>query len=183
MTAALLIEQLEAVPPGTPVVMALSPGDLGPALPCVATDTVAYFEGELFPDFGDPGDEDTPAEATSVISMTPLQNMCHELRFTTLPTWAELVDRDKEAAVKFWDFVESQGHDDARDHHPARFKDEPLLVNLTRVEACDYSDRTGAALAGVSADWVETALIRAALGQTEWERLQGTWPNKVKTTH
>ena len=177
MTASMLIEQLQAVPPELPVVIALSPGEPGPGMPCVMTDTLAFLEGELFPDFSDPGGENTPPEAVSVVALAPLQNMCHELRFYTLQIWAELVDKDKKAAVKYWDFCESLGHDEAREQHPARFKKSFELTNLTKAEACDYCDRTGAAMVGSAEEYVPTLQIRTLIGKPEWKRLDGSWPD------
>jgi hypothetical protein len=79
---------------------------------------------------------------------------------TTLPTWAEMTDLDKGAALLHLHKRDWEGEDYAEENYPARYFDHPALTALTEREACRHA---------VS---VEDAAERAgALRGAEYERL------------
>lgn len=80
---------------------------------------------------------------------------------TGLPTWDELTDRDRGAAIMHCWARHTQGVIHAREHAPATFWDDELLTALTPYEACRYT----AELCGSYAE------ITDRLGEAERERL------------
>lgn len=68
-----------------------------------------------------------------------------------LPTWAELSDLDKGAALLFLHKRDWEGEDYAMDNYPARYFDDPRLTSLSPRKACrhaisveDDADKAGA---------------------------------------
>lgn len=57
-----------------------------------------------------------------------------------LPTWAEMSDLDKGAAIVYLSAADSQGHAYARKHYPARYLDHPALTVLTPDAAADHAE-------------------------------------------
>jgi len=70
---------------------------------------------------------------------------------TTLPTWAELTDLDKGAALLHLHKRDWEGEEYAEENYPAEYFDHPALVALSPRDACrhavsveDDADRAGA---------------------------------------
>jgi hypothetical protein len=79
----------------------------------------------------------------------------------TLPTWEELTDLDKGAALIYL----AKAYDEpsyARKHYPPRYLDHPALTALSRRDACDHAD-------GLFDDGIDTAVDQ--LGEDEIDRL------------
>jgi len=170
ITVADLIDQLREFSPSTPIVLALAPGELCEAQPVVALDLVAYANGMLYSALGSEMDYDTPKDAIPVVALLPLQNMCHEMRYATLPTWASLSDIDKACVVAYWAKCDSEGVSYARENYSVKFVDSFELANLTTAEACLHADRLLVDLCDDSTDPGEGDAF-AVLGPTEWGRL------------
>lgn len=69
----------------------------------------------------------------------------------TLPTWAEMSDLDKGAALLHLHKREWEGEDYAESDYPARYFDDPALTALSPLQACRHAvsveadaDRAGA---------------------------------------
>ena len=56
-----------------------------------------------------------------------------------LPTWTEMSDLDKGAAIKFDMACESEGNDYATEHYPCQFLEDPRLVTLDKEEAARHA--------------------------------------------
>jgi hypothetical protein len=68
-----------------------------------------------------------------------------------LPTWAEMTDLDKGAALLHLHKRDWEGDEYAQDNYPARYFDHPALTALSPLQACrhavsveDDADRAGA---------------------------------------
>lgn len=57
-----------------------------------------------------------------------------------LPTWGDLSDLDKGAALMHLHKREWEGPTYAVEHYPARFHDHPALVALDTVQASEYAE-------------------------------------------
>lgn len=78
-----------------------------------------------------------------------------------LPTWAEMSDLDKGAAIKFQMACESEGIAYATENYPCRYLDDPRLVALDKEEAARHAGE----VLGPDDDLYER------LGQDEYNRL------------
>lgn len=58
----------------------------------------------------------------------------------TLPTWEQMSDLDKGAALVYLAKADSEGFAYAREHYAARYLDNPALKALSRSAACDHAD-------------------------------------------
>jgi hypothetical protein len=58
---------------------------------------------------------------------------------TTLPTWAEMSDLDKGAALLHLHKRNWEGDEYAVDNYPARYFDHPALTALSEREACRHA--------------------------------------------
>lgn len=79
----------------------------------------------------------------------------------TLPTWEEMSDPDKGAALRHVWKIDWEGRDYARDEYPARYKDHPALTALSPEDASTHAEEvTGGHEA-----------VQNHLGEAEWNRL------------
>jgi hypothetical protein len=58
---------------------------------------------------------------------------------TTLPTWNEMTDLDKGAALLHLHKRDWEGADYAEENYPARYFDHPALVALSERDACRHA--------------------------------------------
>ena len=88
-----------------------------------------------------------------------------------LPTWDEMSDLDKGAAIKFGMACESEGVGYATENYPCRFLEDPRLVALDKDEAARHAD-------SVLGDEGE---MYDLLGDVEYYRLYGLANNHQPT--
>lgn len=58
-----------------------------------------------------------------------------------LPTWKEMSDLDKGAALLHLSQIYAEGRSHAREHYPASYLDSPALKALSPDDACDHAER------------------------------------------
>lgn len=88
---------------------------------------------------------------------------------TGLPTWDDMTDADRGAALMFaWKVQWERNYAYARENYPARYIDHPLLTALTESEAC----RHASAVAGT---WDEA---KGRLGADAVQRLYDLASNR-----
>ncbi|MEV0584067.1 hypothetical protein [Nonomuraea sp. NPDC050310] len=79
-----------------------------------------------------------------------------------LPTWEQMPDLDKGAALLHLHKIGWEGRSYAREHYPARYIDHPALTSLDHKAACDHAE-------GLFKGGVEEA--DETLGLAEFDRL------------
>lgn len=58
---------------------------------------------------------------------------------SSLPTWAEMSDSDKAAAMQHVRKRETEGRSYAVEHYPCEYVDHPALTVLDEADACDHA--------------------------------------------
>jgi hypothetical protein len=81
---------------------------------------------------------------------------------TVLPTWDEMSDLDKGAALLHLRKIEVEGREYAREHYPAGYLDDPALTALDDAASCDHAE-------SLFEDWEEA---ERTLGIAEVDRLR-----------
>lgn len=79
-----------------------------------------------------------------------------------LPTWEQMSDFDKGAALLHLHKISWEGRSYAREHYPARYLDAAVLKALDEDEACDHAE-------GLFRDGIDGACD--LLGLDEFDRL------------
>lgn len=77
-----------------------------------------------------------PADALELLEV--LHDEGYAALLANLPTWAELSDADKGAALMFLHKVDVEGYDYASENYAVCFVEHPVLTALTEDDACAY---------------------------------------------
>jgi hypothetical protein len=112
--------------------------------------------------------EVTPEVADAIRTLvgagiTPAQYRAAVRAANPLPTWSEMSDLDKGAAIKFGMACQSEGIAYATENYPCRFLDDPRLVALDKAEASRHADE----VLGYEDEMYDL------LGEAEYNRLYG----------
>lgn len=95
-----------------------------------------------------------------------------DLAEPVLPTWVEMSDQDKAAAVLYWQACDTEGHSYAYRNYPCRYREDPALRALDPSAACNHADQVAGALCKCDPEDVAEDDVYDALGGDEWDRLK-----------
>lgn len=135
--------------PNTPgsVIRATATDDSRPSLYMLA---VLDVDPDGVPAWIHPHRPDEPYRQQDLTLLEVVHDEGRAQMLANLPTWGDLTDADKGAALGFlWKFA-NEDSDYARENYPARFLDHPVLTQLDDDEACQYAEGLGFSL-----DWAD----------------------------